>query len=191
MPIAIGGVLASLQIRGVLAAMLVALLVPASHAEDSVTRTAREALAICRGVGTLPVDERVARLDEGLAMAERSKLDDPTNALAYYASFCNRGKRLQILGFSFGAIGEIRRLRNEIDRALELEPDWPDALAGKGALLVALPRLFGGDVVEGERLLRRALELDPDNAEARNILAELERDASVAGLRIARVGFLE
>ena len=191
MPIAIGAVLASPQIRGLLAALIVALLVPASHAEESVTETVREALAICRSVGTLPVEERVARLDEGLAMAERAALDDPTNALAHYASFCNRGKRLQILGFTFGALGEIRRLRREIDRTLELAPDWPDALAGKGAMLIALPRLLGGDAVEGERLLRRALEIDPDNVEARTILEELEQDASAAGLRIAKVGFLE
>jgi len=184
-------VLASSQIRGLLAAMIVALLVPASHAEESVTEIARESLAICRGVGALPVEERIARLDQGLAMAERAALDDPTNALAYYASFCNRGKRLQIQGFTFGALGEIRRLRNEIDRALELAPDWSEALAGKGAMLVALPRLLGGDAVEGERLLRRALELDPTNTEARTILGELEQDSSAAGLRIAKVGFLE
>ena len=183
--------LASPQIRGLLTALIVALLVPASHAEESVDETAREALAICRGVGTLPMAERVARLEEGLAMAERAALDDPTNALAQFASFCNRGKRLQVVGFTFGALSEIRRLRGEIDLALQLSPDWPDALAGKGAMLIALPRLLGGDAVEGERLLRRALELDPDNVEARTILSELEQDASAAGLRVAKVGFLE
>lgn len=183
--------LASLQSRGLLAAVMVALLVPASHAEWAATDAAREALAICRGVGALPVEERMARLDAGLAMAERAALDDPTNALAQYASFCNRGKRLQIAGFSFGALGQVRRLRQEIDRALELAPDWPDALAGKGAMLIALPRLLGGDPVEGERLLRRALELDPTNTEARTILDQLEQDASGAGVRIAQVGFLE
>jgi len=181
MPIAIGAVLASPQIRGLLAALIVALLVPASHAEESVTETVREALAICRSVGTLPVEERVARLDEGLAMAERAALDDPTNALAHYASFCNRGKRLQLTGFSFGAFGEVRRLRREIDRAIELAPDWPEALAGKGAMLVALPRLLGGDAEEGGRLLRRALTLDPTNAEARIMLRELENDARLRG----------
>ena len=178
-------------IRGFVAAMLVTLLVPTARAEESVEETAREALAICRGVGELPIEERLARLEEGLAMAERATLDDPTNAVAQYAAFCNRGKRLQIVGFTFGALSEIRRLRHEIDRALALSPDWPDALTGKGAMLIALPRLLGGDAVEGERLLRRALELDPDNVEARTILSELEQDASAAGLRVAKVGFLE
>jgi len=169
--------------------MLVGVLVPVAGAE-SVDETAREALAICRGVGELRAGQRLARLEEGLTMAERATLDDPTNALAQFAAFCNRGKRLQIVGFTFGALSELRRLRREIDRALELVPDWPDALAGKGAMLVALPRILGGDVAEGERLLRRALDLDPENAEARSMLSELERDASAAGQTIAQVGFI-
>jgi Flp pilus assembly protein TadD len=177
-------------IRGLVAAMLVGLLLPAVRAEESVDDTAREALAICRSVGELPVHQRLVRLEAGLTMAERATFDDPTNALAQFAAFCNRGKRLQILGFTFGAFAELRRLRREIDRALELAPDWPEALAGKGAMLVALPRILGGDVVEGERLLRRALELDPENAEARAMLSELERDANAAGQTVAKVGFL-
>jgi hypothetical protein len=177
-------------IRGLLAAMLVGVLVPVAGAEESVDETAREALAICRGVGELPADQRLARLQAGLDMAERATLDDPTNAFAQFAAFCNRGKRLQIVGFTFGALSELRLLRREIDRALELAPDWPDALAGKGAMLVALPRILGGDVAEGERLLRRALELDPENAEARSMLSELERDANAAGQTIAQVGFI-
>ena len=171
--------------------MLVGLLLRVAGAQDSPTAVAREALAICRGVGALSLEERVARLDEGLGLAERAALDDPSSALAQFAAFCNRGKRLQLVGFSFGALAEIRRLRYEIDRTLELAPDWPEALAGKGAMLVALPRLLGGDVAEGERLLRRALTLDPTNVEARTILDELQNDACAAGPMVARVGFLE
>lgn len=184
-------VAASPQLRGLVAAMIVGALVPVAGAQESPTAVAREALAICRGVGTLPIEERSARLDEGLELAERAALDDPTSALAQFAAFCNRGKRLQLAGFSFGVLGEIRRLRSEIDRALELAPNWPEALAGKGAMLVALPRLLGGDADEGERLLRRALMLDPTNVEARTILDELQSDACAAGPMIARVGFLE
>lgn len=171
--------------------MLVTVLVPVVGAQESPTGVAREALAICRGVGALPAEERLVRLDEGLALAERAAVDDPTSALAFFAAFCNRGKRLQLSGFSFHALGEVRRLRCDIDRALELAPDWPEALAGKGAMLVALPRLLGGDVAEGERLLRRALTLDPANVEARTILNELENDACAVGPMIAQVGFLE
>jgi tetratricopeptide (TPR) repeat protein len=186
----LAAVAASAQIRGFLAALLVGMLAPAVGAQESPTDVARVALAICRGVGTLPLEERAARLDEGLELAERAILDDPTSALAHYAAFCNRGKRLQISGFSLGAFGEVRRLRREIDRALELAPDWADALAGKGAMLVALPRFLGGDAAEGERLLRRALEIDPTNVEARTILQQLELDACAAESMVAQIGFL-
>jgi len=167
------------------------MLASVAGAQPSPTDVAREALAICRSIGTLPAEDRLARLDEGVALAEAAALDDPTIALAHFAAFCNRGKRLQMSGFSFSAFGEVRRLRREIDRALALAPDWPEALAGKGAMLVALPRLLGGDAEEGERLLRRALTLDPTNVEARIILRELESDACAAGPMIAQVGFLQ
>jgi tetratricopeptide (TPR) repeat protein len=183
-------VVTSLPLRVALA-LLVGVLASAAGAQEEPIAVARAALATCRSVGTLPSAERLARLDEGLALAETAMRDDPTSALAHFAAFCNRGKRLQLTGFSFGAFGEVRRLRREIDRAIELAPDWPEALAGKGAMLVALPRLLGGDAEEGERLLRRALTLDPTNTEARIMLRELENDARAAGPMIAQVGFLQ
>ena len=182
---------ARLPLRGLLAALLVGVLASVAGAQREPTVVGREALAMCRSVGTLPAEERLARLDGALELAEAAVRDDPNSALAYFAAFCNRGKRLQLNGFGFHAFGEVRRLRREIDRALELAPDWPEALAGKGAMLVALPRLLGGDVDEGERLLRRALTLDPTNVEARIILKELENDACAAGPMIAQVGFLQ
>jgi len=183
-------VVTSLPLRVALA-LLVGVLASAAGAQEEPIAVARAALAMCRTVGTLPSEERLARLDEGLALAETAMRDDPTSALAHFAAFCNRGKRLQLTGFSFGAFGEVRRLRREIDRAIELAPDWPEALAGKGAMLVALPRLLGGDAEEGGRLLRRALTIDPTNAEARIMLRELENDARAAGPMIAQVGFLQ
>ena len=180
---------ASAQVGGFLAALLVGVL-PVGAGDESSTDVARTALAMCRSVNALAPEERLPRLDEGLELAERAVHDDPTNALAHYAAFCNRGKRLQVSGFTFGALRQIRQLRHDIDRALELAPDWADALAGKGAMLVALPRFLGGDVEEGERLLRRALSLDPTNVEARMILEQLEMDARAAGPMVAWLGFL-
>ena len=179
--------------RPLLLGLLVGVLasVAGAQQQEEPTAVARAALAMCRSVNTMAPEERLARLDEGLALAEAAMLADPSSALAHFAAFCNRGKRLQMAGFSFGAFGEVRRLRREIDRALTLAPEWPEALAGKGAMLVALPRLLGGDVEEGERLLKRALTLDPTNVEARIILRELENDACAAGPMIAQVGFLQ
>jgi cytochrome c-type biogenesis protein CcmH/NrfG len=86
-------------------------------------------------------------------------------------------------------------VRKEIDIALALAPDYPAALAAKGEMLVELPRLFGGDPREGERLLRRAVALDPDDPRLRLMLANIlqvtgERDEALAHAAIA-MGILE
>ena len=84
----------------------------------------------------------------------------------------------------------MRRLRREIDRTLELAPDYADALVGKGELLCELPRVLGGDAAEGERLLRAALRVDPGFIEARlglvrALAARGERDEARAEARRA------
>ena len=101
-------------------------------------------------------------LDRALARAERAVADDERDALAHFAVFCSLGGKMRRAGLGVGALVDLRRLRREVDRTLELAPDFADALAGKGALLLDAPRLLGGDPKEAERLLRRALEVDPD-----------------------------
>src|SRR5581483_4872534 len=63
-------------------------------------------------------------------------------------------------------------LAQALDRTLELAPDFPDALVGKGAFLMSVPGFLGGDDEAGERLLRRALDIDPQYVGARLRLAE-------------------
>src|SRR4029077_9436985 len=85
--------------------------------------------------------------------------------------FCNLGTEMKQRGVSVRSLVEIRRLRREVDRTLELAPEWADALVGKGSFLLELPRMLGGDTVEGERLVREALRVDPDFLTARLTLA--------------------
>jgi hypothetical protein len=154
------------------AALVAALAGLAAAQEPGATDRAREALAICQGAAHAPAEEQLARLAHGLELAELAIAERPDDPVAHFAAFCNRGRRVQLEGASFHLLGEIRRVRRHIDRTLELMPDWPDAVAGKGAMLLALPRLLGGSRTEGERLLRRALLLDPSNLEARRLLEE-------------------
>ena len=123
----------------------------AGAADPPGTPASREALELCHRADDAPEGERAALLDRALAQAERAVVADDGDALAHFAVFC-----------SVGALAELRRLRREIDRTLELAPDFADALAGKGALLLDAPRLLGGDPKDAERQLRRALEIDPD-----------------------------
>jgi cytochrome c-type biogenesis protein CcmH/NrfG len=135
---------------------------------------ATEALAICDRADTMPKAERDAALARGEAMA-RAVLDaDPNDARAHFALFCHLGRRMKHAG-SLSALFALGPLKREIDTAQRLAPDDADVLAAKGALLLGLPRLFGGDPVEAERLLQRALVIEPSNTDARCYLAALLR----------------
>jgi len=133
---------------------------------------AAAALALCYGVEELPADEQRPTLLRGLALAEEAEATDADDPVAHLAVFCNLGKRLRMEGVSLHILGDLVRLRRELGTTLALAPDFPDAVAAEGAYLCALPRWLGGEPVEGERLLRRALGLDPENVAARLILAE-------------------
>jgi tetratricopeptide (TPR) repeat protein len=133
----------------------------------------RAVLDACHRAEALPnadPDKR-AQLDRAVTAGEEAVAADETDALAHFALFCALGERLKFKGLSVGAVFGLRRARREIDRTLELAPDFSDAVYGKGALLMHTPRLLGGDATEAERLLRRTLELDPDYFDARLDLA--------------------
>ena len=139
-----------------------------------------DAVALCHEADQVPVAERSAVLARGLARAEEAVRVNPRDAVAHFAVFCNLGKRLDMErhgGGLFATLGDLRRVRSEIDITLALAPDYPAALAAKGEMLLELPRLFGGDPREGERLLRRAVALDPDDTRMRLMLVNVAQAA--------------
>jgi hypothetical protein len=139
------------------------------------TEASRRAHRRCTEADALEGEARTNALRESLAEAEAAVAADETDALAHFAAFCALGGLLRDDGLSLAAPLRLRRLRREIDRTLALAPDFADALVGKGSLLLNLPRLVGGDAVKGERLLRRALAIDPDYLGARLALVEALR----------------
>lgn len=138
------------------------------------------ALAFCDAIDEMAEADRGAALDRGLAMAEAAVAADAGDARGHFALVCYLGKRMERAGLSFRQITDLRRLRRELDRTLDLAPGDADALLAKGALLLKLPRLLGGDAGEAEALLRQALLAEPDNAAARCYLAEAQRTRGVA-----------
>ena len=156
--------------RRVLAVLVLA--AAARAAEPPGSPGAREALHLCYEADDATTrEEKRALLDRGLALAEKAVAADDRDALAHFAVFCNLGRRTELAGLSVGSLAALRRLRREVDRTLELAPEFVKALQGKGALLLDTPRLLGGDPAEAERLLRRALALEPDSIEVRLHLA--------------------
>src|SRR5262249_13856341 len=61
---------------------------------------------------------------------------------------------------------------NEVDRTLALDPNHVNAMATKGNLLMRLPRMLGGDMKEGERLLREVVRRDDNALTSRITLAK-------------------
>jgi len=155
-------------------AMVAATLVPAvkpSSATAQAPGMAQEALELCAQARKASGEEQTALLSRGLAVAEQAVALDPSHARGHLAVFCNLGRRMDTQGVGFGSFGALRRLTYEIDLAVRLAPEDPDVLAGKGALLLRLPRLLGGDEAAGEELLRRSLILRDGNPTARLYLA--------------------
>ena len=125
-----------------------------------------------------------------MRQAEQAVEAAPEDAVAHFALFCALGERMRARGVSVRSLLELRRLRRAVDRSLELDPDYADGLHGKGVLLLDSPPLFGRDREEAERLLRRAVELEPWWVGARLDLARAlaargERAAATAEARRA------
>ena len=155
--------------------LLAVIAVPSGRAaaEPVGSATAKDSLVLCSHIDELPANDRGAALKHGLQLAEEAVAADNRDAKAHFALFCNLGMQMQIDGLGFSSWSTYRRLRRELDTTLALAPNDPDALAAKGAMLLHLPRLLGGDPDAAERLLRRALTIEPDNSAARRYLAEL------------------
>lgn len=159
-----------------------ALIVAAAAAGADLQPAGPQALAaieICQQSDAAPADQRPALLDAGLALAERAAAENPRDHAAHFAIFCNLGRSLMHRSTwkLLGTLGDLRRARRAIDQALALAPDYPPALAAKGAMLAQLPRVLGGDREEGVRLLLRAVALQPADATLHLTLAEVLRDA--------------
>jgi len=102
---------------------------------------------------------------------EALRLDD-RNADAHYALFCSLGRETELRG-PVGQALMLSRLRRELDRTLELNPQHSEALMAKGEMLFRLPRLLGGDLADAESYLRRSLIYDPTYWRARLLLARV------------------
>jgi hypothetical protein len=157
--------------------------IAASAATSAVKRTvpsrpettdAATALALCQRADQLAGKEKERVLARGLEMAEQAVAATPRDAQAHFAIFCNLGKQMQSREIGPGDLVQIRRLHEAVDTALELAPGYTEALIAKGAMLLRLPMLLGGDEREGKALLRQALAQDPSNVEARRYLAEVK-----------------
>jgi cytochrome c-type biogenesis protein CcmH/NrfG len=139
---------------------------------------ALEALALCRAAEHLEGAAQRRSLERGLALAAAAVAADDRDAAAHFAMFCALGRLVLIRGFDVWHPFEALSAVGELDAAVRLAPDDPDVLAAKGATLMRLPRLLGGDPREGRQWLRRALARDPHHCLANAYLLAAESDGA-------------
>lgn len=145
-----------------------------SRAVEAGPSLAKQALEQCnQGRLTDDRDTRLAHFQQGQLLGEQAVASDEGNAEAHFALFCNLGELLRVDGESLTSLFGLRRMMRELDRALELNPVYIEALSAKGALLVRLPSLLGGDIEKGEQLLQQVLKQAPKAVNARLALARV------------------
>lgn len=135
-----------------------------------------EAIELCTTAEQLPEAQRKVVIGRGLALAEAAVSARGNDARAHFALFCHLARHAEMEGVSMGALATVKRMEAAVDRALELEPQYLDAIIGKGVLLIELPWMMGGDEDRGEEMLREAIALDPSFAPARERLAMFLED---------------
>jgi tetratricopeptide (TPR) repeat protein len=145
-----------------------------ASAGDAAKALSQQALQHCEeGRASTARVTRRAHFEQGQALAEQAVATDEQNADAHFALFCNLGEQLRLDGESLTSVFGFRRMMNELDRALEIDPTHIDALSAKGTLLVKLPGPLGGDSDKGEQLLRHVIMRAPKAVNARLALAKV------------------
>ncbi|MCP9439046.1 MAG: hypothetical protein NNA20_08730 [Nitrospira sp.] len=148
-----------------------------TRADDMVGDLAGQALEECeRGRAATDRAVRLAHFEQGRMLGEQAVARNERSADAHFSLFCNLGELLRIDGESLTSLFGFRRMMNELDRALELDPAHIDALSAKGTLLVKLPGLLGGDSEKGERILERVVRMAPKAVNARLALAKVRHE---------------
>jgi len=125
-------------------------------------------------------------------LAKQILASDPGSADAHFLLFAAEGRRLLLDSGkpSVANLWKYRDVNKHLDRALELDPSHPNALAARGGILLDLPPVLGGDPEQAERLLQRAVDLNPTGLGtqvtlARALLLRGDRDGARQHLLLA------
>ena len=168
--------------KGIGAAALLAVVTfagapPPVAAAQSAPDLASQAIQECvQGQDAGERQARKAHFERGEALATQAVSLDDRSADAHFGVVCNLGELLRLDGEKLTSVFGLRRLLSEIDRTLALDPDHIQAMATKGNLLMRLPRMFGGNAQEGERLLHEVVRRDATAVTSRITLARVYQE---------------
>ena len=121
--------------------------------------------------------------EQGLAQLQHAIAADPDFAIAHalFSLWAAIGVNMSLLPDSAAAR---QRATDAAERALALDPNDFDVLGYTGCAFGDL-----GETARGRKLLERALEFDPSNAQARVALGVLQaRDGEAIGIENMRLG---
>jgi tetratricopeptide (TPR) repeat protein len=124
---------------------------------------------------TLGKAQRKQKLEawrKGLEYGRKATEVNPGGKEGHFYYMANLGAIAQMKG-TLTSLMKLGAIKREMDRTLELDPDWPPALLARAQYLIEMPGIFGGDKDEALRLCRRAIELDPDHLPAYVTLARI------------------
>ncbi len=127
------------------------------------TRLAADAERYLRAAERYPEadsPEQLRLYGKAEAIADEAIQLDGQNATAHFVFFASRGRRLISEG-GLAATLKMTSLNQHLTRALELDPNYANALAAKGGILLDLPFYLGGNAEEAERYLAKAVSLNP------------------------------
>ncbi len=138
---------------------------------------------------TLAKDQRKRKLKawkKGVQYGRRAVRANPDGKEGHFYYMANIGAIAQIRG-TLQSMVKFRKIKKEMDRTLEIDPNYPPALLARAQLLMEMPGFFGGDREEALRLCARVLRLDPDHLPtyvtmARLLAAKGKFDEAVANL---------
>lgn len=111
-------------------------------------------------VVTKDTNEKLNAYEKGRGIAKKAIELSPKNPDGHFWYITNIGRWGQTKGV-LRSLFLVRKIKEELNLILQLNPEYVPALDVYGVLYYELPRFFGGDLELAERYLRSAIELEP------------------------------
>ncbi len=103
---------------------------------------------------------RVALWKKGIEYGKSAIEADPKGKEGHFYYMANMGALARTEG-GVALVWRFRAIKKEMDKTLELDPNYAPGLVARAQYLTEMPGVLGGDDEEALRLYKRALESDP------------------------------
>ncbi len=119
--------------------------------------------------------KKIALWKKGIKYGSQAIEANPEGKEGHLYYMANLGTHARIRGV-WAAIMKFPEIKKEMDRALELDPNYPEALVARGQFLREMPGIFGDKEEEVLQLYQRAIESNPRFIVVHFYLAEIDAE---------------